>query len=157
MLLSSNATGGAASPYGNCLPLRTEVEIMIATASGNGIPSALYIVPSTDLSLSGMAATTIYEQPLSTHLVVPISTTSAPIVIRNLIKWHEVAGVSESIYENAPIYSGTAAADPTDVNYIQVGNRSMDGVTNCASYWSIGIKTYYRFFNRNNLASTAPS
>lgn len=154
-LLSSNTVAGSTAPYFYCCTERVDWEYQFINI--NTIGAYVTILPSFQVSLSGMTQSQLAEQRGAVQTIIPASQGIIPPVIRGSYSVQEVFGTTTSEVLNNSNYRQTAGALPPISMYLHLIVASVDGTTSVAMQTKATFWPRMHFSTINSFSTTVPT
>lgn len=166
-LLGSTASAGGIAPYGKYRVHSSSLEVTWISATNsataaNQCPVQVVVFPTSDpyAAYSSLSVTQATEEPWSKQRYFPAVTTTEPKKIHHKIDVLQLFGDRYKASLEDPSFTGTAAADPTQLVYwvVLVTNLYPNGNAYLAEgILSVTVVHNVEFYDRNLLQSVGPS
>jgi hypothetical protein len=154
-LLSSNTTAGSVAPY--FLACTTEIQYELELININSIAAYATVVPSYQVSLSGMTQSQLAEQRGAVQQIVPASQAILPPKIKGRYSVHEIYGTTRNEVLTNSNYRQLAGSLPPISMYLHLIVASVDGTTSVAMQTKSTFTFTTRFSTINSFVTTVPA
>jgi len=159
-LMSSNAIPGNA-PYYQARIIESRIRVDVIpdqyVNSANSQPFTIGLLPTANLSLAGLSASNINEQPLAKFCTVGPTTAGKITTLRHAIRTGTLFGQRDDQVRTNDDYLFTYNSDPVNLAFWQIYVRSFNGSDFFSTKFSVTIEHHFEFVVRLNLTTVTPT
>jgi len=155
-LLGTSQAGGSTGPYAFCSTLDYDWSVDLYNIGT--VAAYVTLVPSWNISLTGMSQSTLAEQRGAAQILVPPTNNSNPMKLRVRGSIAELMATSPSFIRNDTLtYAQAVGALPLYSVYMHLIVGSVDGTTSCAMQVKNTIFQHLRLTRINPFTSAQPT